>query len=460
MNPTQKLRHHQQKRIVHHAQTTNSYSFFNLLTSPQLLSVVEEQLPDHRERLYPPTTTLSLFLAQAMNADASCRNTVNTHVVERVVNGLSPISTLTGGYCKARQRLPTEMILALVKQTGRLVTDKVPAAWQWQGRPVKLVDGTTVSMPDTPANQCAYPQQSGQQPGLGFPIARIVAILCLSSGTILDAAMGACQGKGTSEHALFRQLLESLNPGDVILADRYYCSYFLIAMLLEKGVDVAFQQHAVRKMDFRTGQRLSARDHIVAWQKPKIRPDWMSQEQYEAFPEELDIRELKAGKMVLVTTLLSDKEAPKKTLAALYQQRWHVELDLRNIKITLGMESLRCKTPQMNEKEMWVYFLAYNLIRLVMAEAAVQADLMPRQLSFKHTLQIWLIWSKRQFGASGCENTAILFMLIASQRVGNRSGRIEPRAVKRRPKPYSLLMKPRDEARMEALKNGHPGRLK
>ncbi len=460
MNLTQKRRRHQLERFTHHAQTTDAYSFFNVLTSPQLLSVVEEQLPPHRERLYPPTTTLALFLAQAMNTDTSCQNTVNAHAVERVFNGLSSCSTLTGGYCKARQRLPVEMVSTLVKQTGRLIADQAPAAWRWQGRSVKLVDGTTVSMPDTPANQQAYPQQGGQLSGLGFPIARIVGVLCLSSGALLDAAMGAYKGKGASEHTLFRQLLDSFAPGDMVLADCYYCSYFMIAMLLEKGVDVLFQQHASRKTDFRTGQRLRARDHIVVWQKPTIRPGWMSTAQYQDFPDELSIRELKAGKKVLVTTLLSSKDAPKKALATLYHQRWNVELDLRNIKTTLGMETLTCKTPTMNEKEMWVYFLAYNLIRLIMAEAAVQADLLPRQLSFKHTLQIWLVWSRQRFIASDGENIDLLFMLIAAHRVGNRSRRIEPRAVKQRPKPYPLLMKPRNEARAEVRKNGHPRKLK
>ena len=449
MNTNHKLIKVQQNNIQTHISKINSYSFFNLLTNSKLLSVVEEQLPEHRERLYPPTTTLSLFLAQALNADSSCQNTVNNHVIERAFNGLSACSIKTGAYCKARQRLPLEMVAALVKKTGRLITKQTPDGWAWQGRSVKLVDGTTITMPDTKENQAIYPQQNNQKQGLGFPIARMVAIICLASGAILDGAMGAYKGKGGSEHALFRQLLDCFEPGDVVLADRYYCSYFLIAMLLEKDVDVVFQQHATRHTDFREGTRLSTRDHIVEWKKPKHQPHWMTWEQYNRFPDKLTMREFKSGKIIIVTTLLSEKKAPKKELSSLYKQRWHIELDLRNIKTTLGMAQLSCKTPGMNEKEMYVYFLAYNLLRLIMAEAAMQSGLLPRQLSFKHTLQIWLAWNRRIYAINDNSKVYILFMLIASKQVGNRPGRVEPRAIKRRPKPYSLLMKTRSEAQIE-----------
>jgi len=458
MHTSQKRVRSQQKHIAQHAQKTNAYTFFNILTSPQLLNVVEQLQPTHRERLYTPTNTLSLFLAQAMNTDASCQNTVNHHVVERVFNGLSACSTTTGAYCKARQRLPTNMIAELVKQSGQLILEQIPNSWRWQGRRVKLVDGTTVTLPDTAANQQQYPQQKAQQPGLGFPLARIVGIVCLASGAVLQAAMGAFKGKGASEHALLRQLIDSFEPDDVVLADRYYCSYFLIALLMARGADVVFQQNAVRKTDFRIGQKLSACDHIVTWKKP-IMPTWMTVSQYAALPDELTLRELKNNGRVLVTTLLSDKIASKSALTELYKQRWHVELDLRNIKTVLGMETLHCKTPDMNEKEMWVYFLAYNFIRLLIAASATKADILPRHISFKHTLQIWLAWHS-QHAAHDANDTDILLMLIAQQRVGNRPDRIEPRNLKRRPKAYPLLMKPRAEARALVKKNGHPKKLK
>lgn len=448
----------QQRRLAKQAQKIDANHFFNLLTGPQLLETVEAQLPEHRERHYPPTLTLSMFLGQVMSADGSCQNTVNEALVNRLLSGMSVSSANTGGYCIARQRLPQEMVSTLARQTGVLLGAHTPTGWLWRGRHVKLVDGTTVSMPDTEANQVRFPQPGGQAPGVGFPLARLVGVISLSNGAVLDAAMAAYQGKGTGEHGLFRGLNGSFIEGDVMLADGYYCSYFLIADFIRRGVDVVFEQHGARHTDFRTGEKLGARDHLVQWPRP-ARPDWMSRETYCSHPQAITVREVKVGKKVLVTTLLSPRKTAKADLGALFLQRWHVELDLRNIKTTLGMEALSCKSPEMCEKELWVYLLAYNLIRLLMAEAALQAGVTPRQLSFKHTLQIWVAWSQRQFLSGAKEDTATLFMLIAQIRVGERPGRVEPRAVKRRPKPYPLLNKPRWKARQEIRNHGHARKL-
>lgn len=451
----------QQKHIADYVGKSDRNVLCNLLTGdPECLDAVEAHLPAYRERLYTPTVTLSLFMAQVLSSDGSCQNTVNTFVVNRVFNGLEPCSTGTSAYCKARQSLPLEMVSGIARQTGGVLVEHTPKTWHWRNRRVKLVDGTTVTMPDTPENQAVYPQQNGQKPGLGFPIARIVGLICLESGAVLDAAIGPFKGKGASEHALFRQLLDTLKPGDVVLADRYYCSYWLIAELLGRGVDVVFGQHGARKTDFRKGKRLGARDHIVEWTKPLACPKWMEKEEYKNFPETLRIRETKVAGKVLVTTILSSSDVSKSELSELYKQRWQVELDLRNIKTTLGMETLSCMTPQMNEKEMWVYLLSYNLIRLLMCQAALQTDICPRQISFKHTLQVWVAWSNHPWEAIENGQKALLFMLIAEQRVGNRYGRVEPRAVKKRPKPYPRLMKPRGQARDEIRKYGHPKKLK
>jgi hypothetical protein len=460
MYDTHEIERYQQHRMAGQANRLHAYDFFNLLTGEALLEKVEQHLPLHRERLYPPTDTLSLFMAQSLNPDSACQQVVNQHAVDRIANGLKPCSTHTGAYCKARKRLPVELLCSLTRETGRQITQRADADWLWLGRQVKLMDGTTITLPDTAMNQAKYPQQSNQKAGLGFPIARLVGLLCASTGAVLDAAIGPYSGKTGSEHALFRQLLGSISARDLILADRYYCAYFVIALIQAQGADVLFQQHQRRHTDFRKGRRLGVRDHVVAWQKPKTHPDWMTREQYDAFPDTLEIREIKVHSKVLVTTLLCASKVPKKALGDLYSSRWNVELDLRNIKTTLGMERLHCKTPAMNEKELWVYLLAYNLIRLLMTESAKQADVLPRLLSFKHSLQLWLAW--HHAGPSDFNGThrCLLYALIAQQSVGNRPGRIEPRAVKRRPKTYPLLMKPRPLARDDVLQHGHPKKLK
>jgi hypothetical protein len=248
----------------------------------------------------------------------------------------------------------------------------------------------------------------------------------------------------------------------LLLGDAYYATYFLLGALQKRGVEAVFEQQGARRRvtDFRRGQRLGARDHLIELHKPVLKPDWMTDTQYARAPETLTVRELATGGKILVTTLLCPKQTPKAALKALYRERWHVELDLRHIKTTLGMERLSCKTPSMAQKEIWVYLLAYNLIRLMMAQAATLADCLPRALSFKHTLQLWIAWDQRGFGTEQHDKLYGLFVLIAEQRVGNRPGRIEPRAIKRRPKPYPLLTKPRALAREEIHRHGHPRKVK
>jgi hypothetical protein len=452
----------QQRRVRRHAANTDSDAFFNLLTGPRLLEQVEALLPEHRERLFPPTETLSMFLAQALSADRSCQQAVDDAAVKRLVGGLPRCSTHTGAYCKARQRLPLEMVATLARHTGRLIADGAPSMWHWQGRPVRLVDGATVVMPDTAANQAAYPQPASQKAGLGFPLCRIVALLCLGSGALLNAATGPCVGKGSDEQSLLRSVLDTLQPGDILLGDAFYATYFLLCELVRRGVDGVFEQHGARRRstDFSLGEKLGERDHLIVLHKPKGKPDWMSQADYDQAPDTLQVRELQTGGKILVTTLSCPKHTPKPVIKALYRSRWHVELDLRNIKTTLGMEMLSCKTPERVTKELWVYLLAYNLIRLLMAQAAWLGDQIPRQLSFKHTVQIWIVWQQRGAGAQDAVTLSALLVMIAQQRVGKRPRRVEPRAVKRRPKPFPLLSKPRQLAREEILKNGHPKKLK
>lgn len=403
-----------------------------------------------------------MFVAQVLDTDHSCQKAVNDAAIRRQANGLTPCSTATGAYCRARKRMPLSLASGLAKWTGSRMSTEVPRAWHWRGRPVRLVDGTALSLPDTQPNQSMYPQSSNQKPGLGFPLCRLVGLLCLGSGALLDVALGKMKGKSADERSLLRTLLHNLKAGDVLLGDALFGTYFLLCDLQARQVDAVFEQHGARRRttDFTTGQSLGERDHLVVLTKPKVKPDWMAEEDYESAPETLTIRELHAGGKLLITTLLCPRKVPKSALKDLYRNRWQVELDFRNLKVTMGMDRLRSRSPEMAEKEIWVYLLAYNLIRQAMVQAAALANVVPRQLSFKHSLQVL------QAGRSYQQQEAVpvgaleLYVLIAQRQIGKRPGRIEPRAVKRRSKPYPMLTKPRKIAIEEVQQNGHPKKLK
>jgi len=406
----------------------------------------------YRLRLFSPWLTLCAFLWQVLDGGRSCRETVMHVLADRSwQKNNHAISARTGAYCQARLRLPWEFILGVVRRVAQNISQATAESNLWCARRVKIVDGTTLSMPDSATNQARYPQQSRQKPGLGFPILRMVGVFCWSSGAILDFALGPYQGAQSSELALLRKMLDRFSRGDVILADCYYASYFVIALLQAQGCDIVSRQHPRRKTDFRRGQRLGKNDHIVTWHKPK-RPAWLDQARYEKLPATLQIRELRIGRLIVVTTLTDATRYTKESLAALYQTRWHCELDLRSIKQVMGMDVLRCKTPDMVEKEIAVHVLAYNLIRALMQKAAQHAQQLPRTVSFAATVQLLmshrtLLWY--------CEihegQLQAILMILADQRVGDRPGRCEPRAIKRRPKAQPLLTRPRQQARDDLL---------
>ena len=372
-----------------------------------------------------------------------------------MAQGEAQVSLSSGPYCNARQRLPLGLVERLGKSVGKRLEGASTAGWKWRGRSVKIVDGTTVTMPDTEENRARYPQPSGQKAGLGFPIARLVALVSLGCGAVLNWAMGPYKGKQTGEDALFRLLYGSLVKGDIVLADRYHCSYFTVAVLYLMGVDVLTRQHSRRVTDFRRGQRLGKRDHLVVWERP-ARPEWMEQELYAQIPEELVVREAKVAQWVLVSTLIDPVQVSKEELNALYVQRWHIELDLRAIKTVMGMEILRCKSAPMVQKEVGAFFLAYNLIRAAMAQAAACAKLLPRQLSFcgaKRMVNSFMDLLRGRAARGLIQMFAYLRGAIALLLLPHRPNRVEPRAVKRRPKPHRLLTELRNVARARLLRS-------
>ena len=284
---------------------------------------VTEEAGRWRERTYGPLQTLRLFLEQVLSADQSCQDAVARGLSERVAHGEAPCSLNSGPYCEARQRLPLGLAVRVAREAGARLSAQQPRAWRWRDRPLKLVDGTTVSMPDTAKNQARFPQSRKQKAGLGFPLARLVAIVSLSCGAVLEWAVAACEGKQTGETALLWGLAQQLERGDVVIADRCYAGYFMIAWLGMLGVDVVMRQHQSRHTDFRRGKRLGVRDHVVNWVRPQ-RPAWMDEATYEAMPATLSLREARAGGWTLVSTLVDARDVSKRELLELYRQRWQV----------------------------------------------------------------------------------------------------------------------------------------
>lgn len=408
--------------------------------------------------VYTPAVTVWVFLAQCLSADHSCRDAVAQLIAWLLAAKRQACSAATGAYCSARDRLPEEACHQLARDTGRRVEAQAPASWRWLGHRVLIVDGSTLTMADTPANQAEYPQLASQKPGCGFPIARLVVVFSLAVGTVLDAALGQYTGKQTGENSLWRTLHDLLTADDVVVADRYFSGWFDLALLLQRRVYGMVRKHQRRATDFRTGQRLGPRDHSVTWDKPQ-RPTWMSREAYAELPAVLRVREVyvrveqrgfRTRHLVVVTTLLDVERYPAAAIAQLYRRRWQAELNLRSLKIVLQMDHLRCRTPQRVRNEFYMHLVAYNLIREVLAMAAFAAGVEPWTLSFKGALQtlerlLPLLATSLDLDA-WC---AALLEAIASHGVGDRPDRYEPRLRKRRPKPYKHLREPRENYKQQ-----------
>ncbi len=449
---------HQVRSEWNKLSASDSLPFSELLPASTVERVLSEEQGRQRECLYSSMVTLWTFLSQILCPDHSCRQAVARLRAFLTADGKPPCAAETGPYCKARQRLPENVCARLARDVGKALHQRVTDPVQLGGRPVKLVDGTTVSMPDTAANQAEYPQSSSQKPGLGFPIARVVALLSLASGAVLDMAIGPYAGKNTGETALFRQLWRSLFPGDVVVGDRYFASYWDLSLLAMCGVDSVYRQHQLRLSKRLRVKRLGPGDWLLRLPKPQ-RPPWMDWASYQEIPDELLVREVifrvrvrgwRVRQLTLVTTCCDAEQYPVEELARVYNGRWQAEVDLRTIKITMQMDVLRCKTPAMVRKEIWMHLLAYNLIRSVMAEAAERESLRPRDVSFKGALQTLTAYRPLVEQAAPTELPNVyddLLAAITTHVVGNRPYRYEPRAIKRRPKEHDLLTIPRHEAK-------------
>lgn len=417
-----------------------------------LLSSADEG-PNSRERLFTLRLTFECFLWQLLNPSTACREVVRQVQGLCRLQGQTPPDDNTSAYVQARQRLPQERFEEGLHATARAADQRAGEVGRLAGRPVKVVDGSTVQMPDTPANQEVYPQPSTQKPGCGFPVMRLVVLFSLASGALLDLAMGSLH---SHDLRLLAALWEVLRAGDILLGDRGFGDYLTLARLPLQGVDVVARLHHRRKVDFRKAKRLGRNDGLFVWRKGYQQSDILNAAQWRALPEEITvrivrfhatIRGFRSRRITLVTTLLDPALYPAQELATLYGRRWRLELCLRDLKTTMGMELLRCQSPAMARKEVLAYLIAHNLVRCVMAEAALVHDAALDRLSFKGTLD-----AVRQYSAVIARARSArlrrqlwrdLLVNLVRDAVPWRPNRREPRALKRRPKPYPLLNQPR-----------------
>ncbi len=412
---------------------------------------------DHsRQRLFPQSVTFWAFLSQALSPLSSCREVVRKVQNWCVSRRLPRPGSGTSAYCQARAKLADECLMGIHRHTADVLQRRITQAQLWCGRHVKVIDGTGVSMPDTPENQRAFPQPSNQKKGCGFPVAKLVGCFCLASGALLHWAEG---NKHQHELKLFRKLFDFFKPKDVLLTDRGFCSYVDIGLLLKSGVDTVMRLHQARPSDLRFGKRLGPKDRLVVWQKPKQRPRGCLVRDWHRTPASLTLRLLtvtfhvpgfRTQSLVVVTTLIDPVQFPASALADLYLRRWSVELFFRDIKIALGMDVLRCQTVHMVRKEIIMHAIAYNLIRALMQQAAALYHVPLERLSFKGTVDTLRQWADSINAAHDRPRKQQrlideLLRILAEDRVPDRPNRAEPRVRKRRPKNYPLMTRPRHE---------------
>ena len=411
--------------------------------------------PNSRRRLYSKANTFWAFLSQVLHPDPGCQEVVRKMQSYAALKGLAIPSSSTASYCEARVRLPEQDLRAVFERTA-MEMDRLASEAGTFGRRVVVADGTGLSMPDTATNQHRWPQQSQQKPGCGFPSMKLTACFSLQSGALLSYATGS---KHTHELTLLRSQWDVFRPGDILLADKGFCNYRDLATLSEQGVDSLM---AMRKKypikEAKALRQLGHDDLLVSWSKPQ-RVGSFSAQEWDTLPSRIRLRQIRvrinipgfrSREIYLITTLLDEQKYPAAMLADLYFQRWDVELFFRDIKITMGMDVLRCKSPEMIRKELLMHLIAYNCVRRLMLEAAEEAGLAVRTVSFKGALQALRNWEPHlnQLRISRNERFRLiseLYACITDKTLCIRPERSEPRAVKRRPKNHHLLTKPRNQ---------------
>ena len=410
--------------------------------------------PNSRRRIFSTAVTFWAFLSQILSPNSSCREAVRRVAALWHLEHNRQIDSDTGAYCQARVRLPLALLDKIGRRVANALENMIPMANLWLGRVVKVVDGSTLSMPDTAANQKRWPQPNSQKEGCGFPMIRLVGLFSLASGALLQTVTDSFF---SNENNLFERLFKFLDAGDVLLADRNFCSYGNLSALLSKKVDAVMRMHQSRPADFRKGKALGKNHRLIGWQKPTKKPRAMRQEQFDLLPAQITLRMLRlhisapgfrTRTIVLVTTLLDTKLYPPEALLELYRRRWTIELFLRDIKTTMKMDVLRCKSPAMVQRELAMHCIAYNLIRTLMLEASICYHVPLDRISFKGTVDTLRQWAPviARVQTKPKRRSALinaLLLVIATDQVPLRPNRREPRAVKRRPKPFQLLNKPR-----------------
>jgi hypothetical protein len=393
-----------------------------------------------RERIYTPWVTFIAFLGQVLSRGSACREAVRRVQAWCVADKRPAPDESTSAYCQARARLALDPLRAAHEELGAWMERHGKDTWRWCERAVKVLDGCGLSMPDTVENRKQWPYAGGQKPGCGFPTGKLVGLFCLATGRLIRFALDSWK---THEIPLARQLIAWMEPGEIVLTDRGFCGWGFIALLQRKGVDVVMRAHQARKLQ---GQRMS-------WDKPGRESGW-TKSLWDELPEQIAVRIVRfkvavpgfrTQEVVLVTTLLDDKAYPDEAIAALYRRRWAVELCFRDIKTTLGLDVLRCQSPELVEKEIWLQAMAYNLVRALMLEAAWTHGADLDRLSFKGTVDTLRQWTPLLAPSMFAFKRARkeLLRVIAADPVPLRPNRSEPRVRKRRAKNYQLLTSPR-----------------